>query len=610
MSQEPTRTYRVTVPDTLDLAERARLGVNAMTGIIVPHESYQPQQGVSYYRNPPVMSGQYGSTVMQVGNEMWGKHIEALLEMRLMSGSEQSADLDAKGIEGMVGQIEDDGLFYSDVKVIDGGKLADAEGYADMVSAARVMLALLVRHQQDPNGDWLAYVDRLAKGLRDVAVFADDYAYYPDGHVGGAISRPRSGWAEIREPLGASLHASKSWFDASCNVHFTYGGVVRALCLWYECCGDEASLDLAGKLVNFMLLPRMWEPEAEPRAVVSHQHGHFEGHMHATLWGFWGLLEFARVTNDERIKGIVRDGYEYMRTFGISRIGLFGEGCTVGDMTNLAIKLTEAGVGDYWEDVDQYVRNHLTELQLLDADLLQRVAEESGEQQVMPWEDPERVLERTIGSLCDDATHPTVATPGTMLCCAYNGLIAYYQAWRTTVEHANGVAQVNLLLNRASPWLDIDSHLPYEGKVIIRNKSVEKLCVRIPRWADASAVRVRVGDEAVDPWWLGRYAVIGGLAIDDVVTVEFPMVESTETYAVGWQGVKMPGWTEWSWPSGWEPPEEYTEFVCRFRGNTLVDISPREEGLGYPLYLRDHMKAGSAPMKEVERYVSNTVPVV
>jgi len=35
-----------------------------------------------------------------------------------------------------------------------------------------------------------------------------------------------------------------------------------------------------------------------------------------------------------------------MRNFGIARIGLFGEACTTGDMTLLAIKLSESGVGD------------------------------------------------------------------------------------------------------------------------------------------------------------------------------------------------------------------------------------------------------------------------
>jgi len=596
--------YMTKAPDTLDLAERARVGINALTGIIVPDEGYQPQQGVRFYRNPPVMSGQAGDYVFLKGNEMWGKHVEALLEMRLMSGSAQNSDLDEKTIEGMVSCIEDDNLFYSYTKKVRGTELAEAEDFADLDSSARAMLALMAKHQLDGNDVWLDWCARLAKGLRDVAVFVDDYAYYPDGHVGGAIGRPRSGWENIREPLGASLHDTNSWYDSASIVHFTYGTVVRALCLWHEMSGDQDSLDLASKLASFVLKPRMWQPEAEPKAIVSSQHGHFEGHMHATLWGFWGLLEYARVTNNEHIKAFVRDGYEYMRSFGIARIGLFGEGCTVGDMTNLAIKLTEAGVGDYWEDVDQYVRNHLTAIQLLDIDPLERIAEESGNQEVMSWEDSGGVLEKTIGSLCDDATHPTVATPGRMLCCAYNGLIAYYHAWRSIVQHSDDVAKINLLLNRASPWLDIDSYLPYEGKVVITNKTSRKISVRLPRWVDKTTVRVSVRGKQIQPWWLGRYAMLDDVATGDVVTIEFPMVESTATYAMGWEGVVMPGWTEWSLPRNWQGPEELTQFKCDFKGNTLVEISPREEGPGYPLYLRDHLKGERAPMKTVERYVS------
>ena len=48
-------------------------------------------------------------------------------------------------------------------------------------------------------------------------------------------------------------------------------------------------------------------------------------------------------------------------------------------MTLLALKLSEMGVGDYWEDVDQYVRNHLTELQITDAEAMRKaVAEDAG----------------------------------------------------------------------------------------------------------------------------------------------------------------------------------------------------------------------------------------
>ena len=64
-----------------------------------------------------------------------------------------------------------------------------------------------------------------------------------------------------------------------------------------------------------------------------------------------------------------------------------------------------------------------------------------------------------------------------------------------------------------------------------------------------------------------------------------------------------------------------TTYTCEFRGNTLVDISPRREApswetvgqddgvtsvlsRGYPIYARDHMKGDRAPMREVTRYVS------
>jgi hypothetical protein len=40
-----------------------------------------------------------------------------------------------------------------------------------------------------------------------------------------------------------------------------------------------------------------------------------------------------------------------------------------------------------------------------------------------------------------------------------------------------------------------------------------------------------------------------------------------------------------------------------FRGNTLVDVSPRLQGPGYPVYLRDYMKKDKAPTKKVSRFV-------
>jgi hypothetical protein len=50
--------------------------------------------------------------------------------------------------------------------------------------------------------------------------------------------------------------------------------------------------------------------------------------------------------------------------------------------------------------------------------------------------------------------------------------------------------------------------------------------------------------------------------------------------------------------------EHSKQLTMQFRGNTLMDISPRDEGLGFPLYQRAGLSAPAAPMKEVERYIA------
>ncbi len=610
--------YKAVIPDTLDLAERARAGVNFLTEIIAENPSHQPFQKSDYYRNPQVFSNEPGGYVFSDGNEMWGKAAEALLEMRLMSGSGQAVDLDEKTFAGMVACIEEDNLFYSYVTKVEGERLVEMEDFADLVGGARVMLALAAKYQLDDNLEWRKYLERLANGFRDAAIYKDDYAYYPDGHMGGAISRPRSGWKNQAEPRGTSLYESKDWYECASNVLFTYGGIVQGLCAWARLSGETSSMELAGKLVRFMMKPRFWQPETDPQNMVSAQHAHFEGHIHATVRGLWGLLDYAVLTNNEQIKAFVLDGYQYVRSFGIARIGLLGEGCTVGDMTCLAVKLSDAGMGDFWEDVDQYVRNHLTELQVLDLDPIRQIAAASPVQDARAWESAERFVERQFGCLCDDATHPTLATPGTMHCCTYNGLIGFYHAWEGIVREQDGFAQVNLLLNRASPWLDIDSYLPYVGKVVIHNKTARQVSLRIPRWVQRQSIHSRLNGQDIQPALLGRHLVFAQLKPGDLLTVEFPVVESTESYQVGWEGLQIPGWTEVTLPlvteairqpfsyvvsTGQVRPAELTTFTCQFRGNTLVDIQPREQGLGYPLYRREHLKQNQAPMIEVTRSI-------
>jgi hypothetical protein len=539
------------------------LAVRGLTETLNPQNRYAPYGHCFFNVNPPYMTDKIGP-----GPHNWGKICEALTLMRSMCGSDLNLDQESLSRRGMIEHIGTVGC---------------------RSQRGRVALALMTQYQQSPSPGLKALIQTLMQGFYSPLTDRGDFACYLDP--------------------SPNLQEGASGINGYLETVLGHGPAIRALSRWYQINGDAQDLELAGKLSQFLIQPRFWEPEAEPKFFVGAEHAHFKGHVHAYTQGLMGLLWYADVANDARLKEFVREGYEYVRHLGIARIGLFGEGCTVGDMTVLAVKLSDLGVADYWEQVDQYVRNHLTELQITDLDLLKAaIAKMPPLDRSNPQgETTDRVAERNLGAFFDDAGHPTLITGPNFLwviCGNGNIPIGIYYAWESIVRCTDGMAQVNLLLNRASPWLDLDSYLPYEGKVVITNKEAQKLSVRIPAWVDKRAVTSRINGRKAAPFWLGNYLVFDRVKRQDRITIEFPMVEATETYTVKWKHHEF--WMESNWATHtWQPQEQPDRFTCRFRGNTLIDISPRVAGVGYPLYLRDHYQKEHAPLKKVTRFVGS-----
>ena len=344
--------------------------------------------------------------------------------------------------------------------------------------------------------------------------------------------------------------------------------------------------------------------------MVGSDHAHFMGNTHAYVTALRGLLAYAQQANDINLKEMVRCGYEYMRAFGLKSIGLFGEMCTTGDMTRLAIELSEAGVGDYWEDVDRYVRNHLTELQITDAAKMQSVINSLPDHtaNLDPAEETRNdVLNRNLGWFLSSSTHATLIPADNQLdpvdplmwnaCCTGSCIPALYDVWNAIVHCNDSHARINLLLNRASSWLDIDSYLPYEGKVVIRNKNAAKVSIRLPRWVDKSTVACQVNDQPVAHIWLANFLRIEGLLAGDRILITFPMTERSERFSIKWPQDAF-------WTQSTKPGVDPTIYLMTFRGNTLVDIFPRNMEQGYPLYQRDSLRSTITPMKNVTRYIA------
>jgi hypothetical protein len=381
---------------------------------------------------------------------------------------------------------------------------------------------------------------------------------------------------------------------------------LRPLVRWSKYSGDPQARDLARQLAAYLTQPKLWTAFQEPPEIGGRYSAHYSGHIHAHTMTLRGLLEYASWTNDYALKEFCRRGYEYTRGFGISRIGYVPEwtnnnlceGCQIADSVALSIRLCDAGVGDYWDDVDSYLRNHLIEQQHTDP------------------------ASKYYGVFCA-GTYPThLRNDDYAGCCTANCSDALYYCWESIVRYAGGTATVNLLLNRASTWLDVDSYLPYEGKVVLKNKRAESVRLRIPNWVDKARVSARGYKGKYALSWEGNYLVFHRVPPREEITVEFPVQETVEKHIIpsgahntselfGLSPLpieldKMPV-SRMDWDGIW--------YTCRFKGNTLVKIEPERvpatlaevPGGVTPLYQRERHRLERAPLIKKTRFAPSRV---
>jgi len=578
--------YEAEVPDTLDLAERARIALGGLIGFL-DYRNNGCTFGHGYLStNPPFMTRVYGKS------QNWGKIAEDIVLTRRMCGSREDLDRQVITFNGMM----------------DDAELKKTESHP--VPLARIMLALIALDEQ-------SHTEALRNEIAHCAQCMLEKLSLDEGRHQAYFGTPEHRWD--REDGQHEIGVMGYWLQV-----FSHGTVLRSLVVAQETDCVTVPGDRLQMLKNTLLAPRFWSPEAHPRLVVPAEHGQFGGHHHSYTQALLGLLYYAHATGDTAVMTFVRESYEYMRTYGIARIGLFGEACTTGDMTFLAIRLSQWGVGDYWEDVDQTVRNHLVELQITDTEKLHQLVTGHGvpleELTLGGWcedVDTERVIERCKGIFLSDASHPTLipfrkehvpyrSNVQWVICCTGNCTKALYEAWDAIVDfdESTRTAQVNLLLNRASPWLDVNSFLPHEGRVSIRNKKAEKVSVRVPLWVDREAVDCEIDGDLVQPVMLGNKIFLTGLEPGDEVTITFPMVERMERLSVVLPREGF--WLESTTPRDGMEDLQAVKYTLYFRGNTLVDIAPRDRNPGLPLYgdrtlERFRAKCGT---RRVERFVA------
>ena len=567
------RYYEVVVPDTLDLAERAKMGLQYFIDII--REDYNYEMPLIIAFDP----GHKGPAMKMHGNSLGAcqcKAAETMAYLRLMTGSKVGLEREEKMLDMMVSMFGEDGLHWV-AGSPDKPWLNIPEPFVMVHGQGRMLRAMIAWYQYTENSVWLEKTDGLIQGIDKIVEHKDDYAYFPVfGRYKGDYLRScyvKAGWGDTVEPTHEKFGEEGSLFNHQ-------GHVPGAIATSFLLSRNDKALRLSRELTHFLTKPKFWADwkNGEYPEIVGAEHAHWNGHWYGHINTLRAILDYAVATNDTRLMLFAREGYEWARRKRLARIGYFGsQGCAGGRIIGLAVKLSYHGIGDYWEDVDQYIRNHGVEMQIVpdDFDHMCRLAAENLN------DETKKLLARNFGGYAGRLNKNC-----TWLCCAPHGNMGLFYAWDAALRYDHGTVRVNLLLNRASPWLDVNSYLPYEGKIVLKNKQAKEAFVRIPLWVDASLVQAKIGNRQVQNAWFDRYLRFEGLGPDDILTIEFPLVEKTETWRV-------------------KDHVKETVYTLRMKGNTLVEISPPLHPCLYGR--RGKYLANEAPMRKVTRYVSEKV---
>ena len=616
--QYPGRYYQDTVPNTLDLAERAGLAVNFLTETLNPNQDYTLYTTVQLISVPPAMIHMTSDLQCQ------RKYLEVLPMARMMSGSKQNLDIEFGNMRMCLKMQGDDGLIYSPVS----GRpwvcpnnpqnaMPVNDGNIDQVcclgyGTGRMLSAFCIYAQKDPQGPWREAARKLVDGYHRTAIVDGDNAYIFAEWIlpGQKVVKPET------KAVGLA------------------GGVIPWIALglihYDRTQGNAESAELARKMIQYDLFDMGYFAE-DGRFLEDFPKLPQWCHAHTHCMGILAGLYQYEQAGDKKFWDRAVNAFEWYKRHELSKtkIGYFPETvpapnferpehftimseiCEVADMIIAAVKLSRHGK-DHWDDVDRWLRNQLVEAQFTDISQVTDLQQKGYPELSVPQHHRDyfygdgqyttaNVVNRGLGgfagqpSINDKQGYPEKFHT-LVNCCSGNGVRAFFHVWRDMLtykqtrprmwvgggESDQGNLRVHLLLNRASKWADIHSYIPYTGRVDVKAKQELDLEIRIPEWVKPADVQCEVEGKARKLSFDGRYAKLGWLKPGEVAKLTFPISERTETVNI--QG-----------------KQDYTLVI---RGNTVVSIDP--PGKYLPLYHdRGKYRQGKPGTKNVTRFLSD-----
>jgi len=557
------------IPDTLMLEERARHAINAIIGMADSDHNYIPFFSANLMHKPAYVSHgdwDYGSS--------HGRMIDALVLARHMSGEDYGKEVEARYRANLLSFFKDDGMNYRQKN-----PSRDWEPNANLIDQRAVILSLTSWYMETGDPKVKEAADRHVAALKRIAVKERDIWYYP------ASEYKETGW-----PSANAMQIRLAPDPAS-----FCGRLIMPLLKYHEITGNQDAFELC----------QFFTALIRERSGVFNEDGSFNtslayrsGHFHTRIGTLDAIARFGRYTGDAAMIAWVKKCYDWALTkctqFGwtpgdLQEQAYEHETCSLVDLIATGITLAHSGYVEYWGVVERFLRNHLTESQLLDLSWVEESEDKSRD--ISCNRSYYKVAQRSRGSFAGysapndfvcDVIEGRGHTNDLQLCCLGSGTRGLFMGWSNIVTEGRGAISVNLLLNRGSKWLDVSSYLPHEGKVVLDiHQELPELRIRIPEWAGFTKIRyqrelngVVIEGKGNEPshWVKKHFLLLGPARAGEKITISFPLsFRKTLETAVG------------------------QVFETEWRGDDVVGINPK--GKNKPLY-SDRKVFDQAPMRE------------
>jgi hypothetical protein len=201
------------------------------------------------------------------------------------------------------------------------------------------------------------------------------------------------------------------------------------------------------------------------------------------------------------------------------------ETCCNSDMMSIAACLGWAGRPEHFDYVERYLRNYISPLQFVITPEFEayyrQVNAAAGEENLRKG-----LLELVKfqggvigGSGLNDYENELLggASGFEMFgCCAPEGMRAIYTAWSGTIDRRPASpfgpagVYVNMSFNRTSPWGDVVSFMPKEGRLTVKAAVKDTFFLRPPHWTPKEGVLAFEGGKRIPTKWEGEYVRFEG----------------------------------------------------------------------------------------------------